>query len=122
MAFILPTFNLQADVFTWQATPTWAGPRLTVDCQLRAPGMSNAGISVAPIGTGPVMIMLVPALTDIRDYYTTPGNHPDYIEVPPGSGRRYAVQICDDVGKGFPNEHRYATLIKFSNIWPIPMP
>jgi hypothetical protein len=122
MAFVLPTFNLQANVFTWSNPPDYTNPRLTTDCQLRAPSMTVASSSLAPPGNSPGMILLVPALTDIRDHFSTPGTHGDFIEVPAGSGRMYHAAVMDDVGKGFPNEHRFVVLWKIQFIQPVPFP
>lgn len=122
MAFVLPTFNLQADVYTWANPPDWTAPRITVDCQLRAPSMTNIGSSIGQPNIVPCMTLLVPPLTDIRDHWSTPGTHGDYIEVPPASGRRYYALAMDDVGKGFPNEHRWVILVKLQFIQPVPFP
>jgi len=122
MAFVLPTFNLQANIYTWSNPQAYVTPRLTVDCQLRAPSMTVASTSINPGGTYSGMVLLVPPLTDLRDHFSSPGTHGDSIEVPAGSGRFYYCLFCDDVGKGFPNEHRFAILFKTQYIWPVPMP
>lgn len=63
--------------------------------------------------------LLLPALTDIRDYSSTTGS--DSVECPVGSGRFYLVDYVDDLGKGFPNEHRFALMEKLIP-WPTPIP
>jgi len=86
----------------------------------------------APVNSGSgydAMTLLCPASTDIRDHHCT-GQPIDMIEAPAGSGRWYVVFSVDDVGKGFSNEYRYASLMKYSNnpvianmpFWPAPIP
>ena len=121
LAFILPTFNLEATIHTW-TQDAWPWPiRGETICQLRAPDMSVCSVFS---GSGQVltgMVLLCPKGTDIRDFYTAPGTHPDQIEVPKGSGRVYAVTYSDDIAKGFDNEHRFAVLRKVL-VWPTVMP
>lgn len=74
--------------------------------------------------------LLVPALTDIRD--NSCGTRADVVEVPADTRRWYNVSSVDDVGKGFPNEFRVATLAKGGwfgdwvtygfTPWPAPIP
>lgn len=122
MAFVLPTFNQTADIYTWNP----AGPptviRFNVECQIRPPAMTNASAAVVSASSHCGMVLLVPKETDIRDFYTTPGNNPDVIECPPGSGRKYIAYFVDDVAKGFANEHRFVILQKYGFSWPIPIP
>ena len=122
MAFILPTFNMEASIHTWQQNP-WPWPeRLRTICQLRAPDMANAAL-FAGSGTIPTgMVLIVPAGTDLRDFWTAPGTHPDAVECPPGSGRVYQITYSDDVAKGFDNEHRFAIMKKGIANWPTEMP
>jgi len=56
------------------------------------------------------MVLLTPAHTDLRDNASTGGH--DAVEVPSGSGRYYDVTYCDNIGMGFPNEHRAGVLQK----------
>jgi len=84
--------------------------------------MTVASASINTGGIHPGSVLLVAALTDLRDHFSTPGTHGDSIEVPAGSGRKYYCYIVDDVGKGFPNEHRYAILLKTQFIQPVPFP
>jgi len=122
MAFVLPTFNITADIYTWSTTGLPTTPRLTVDCQLRPPAMTNASSSVASSTFHCGMVMLVAKETDVRDYYCAPGNSPDVVQCPPGSGRWYTVYYVDDVAKGFANEHRFVILQKYGFVWPTPIP
>lgn len=123
MAFVLPTFNLECQIYTF---PYEVGeqPRLTVKCQLRAP---NSGSPIYTSGLFAVthgMMLLLPPGTDIRDGYSTPGNSSDYVRVPLGNSGLYSVLFVNDIGKGFPNEHRYAIISKVitPNYWPVPQP
>ncbi len=45
----------------------------------------------------------------------------DVVEAPAGSGRLYTVSYVNDSGAGFPNEHRFAVVIK-AVPWPAPLP
>ena len=131
MAFTLPTFNLSVDVYT--------GPWLGKVFRLATPG--NLAVSKRTMRQSedipapgvdqysPVPILLVPALTDLRWTLHSPSY--DVLEIPSGSGRWYAVQCVEDIGKGFPNEHRYAEVTQIDQrrstafagcVWPIPMP
>lgn len=122
MAFVLPTFNLDCDVYTF-GTLIPGTPRLTTPAQLRAPSMQFAGaIPVGSLGF-PAVCALFPPGTDIRDGVATPGNSSDFIDLPAGSGCWYFVIRVFDIAKGFPNEHRYAVISKATTmLWPVPMP
>lgn len=63
--------------------------------------------------------LLLPPLTDIQDCFNAGG--PDTVEAPAGSGRFYLVDMVDDLGKGFANEHRFALMEK-TGTWPSPIP
>jgi len=133
MAFTLPDFNLTVDVYT--------GPWLTKT--LRLSTLANLALSrrVLQIQGGfdpssavetltPLMTLLLPAGTDVRDRFQ--GGPYDLVDAPAGSGRWYVVAGVDDIGKGFPNEHRVALLAKVGAsldgtefaglVWPVPMP
>lgn len=122
MAFVLPTFNLECDVYTHVpfAVPTIV--RFTTECQLRPPSMNQASIVATSSTNHCGMVLLVPKDTDLRDDFSAPGNSPDAIQCPPGSGRWYQCAYVDDVAKGFANEHRFAILLKGLVNWPVPMP
>ncbi len=131
MAYSLPDFNLSCDIYT--------GPwltkvfRLTSDCNL-AIGRRGMFIPFDWANSGPLYTplpqLLVPALTDVRDSSCT--GESDVIECPAGSGRWYRVVGVDDLGKGFPNEHRFAFCAKIYDQmdharypglqWPTPIP
>lgn len=123
MAYILPTFNLTCDVYSFAVPPPGA-PRLTaVPCQLRAPSPNYSGIVQPSASQFTAMCLMVAAGTDLRDGFAGAFNTPDYVEVPAGTGRIYRVQLVDDIGKGFANEHRFCVLVKVtSQIWPVPIP
>lgn len=123
MPFIKPTFNLDADIFSF-AGNFGNPPRLTVKAQLRAPNMNSTTLGSGLLANVISLMMLVDAGTDIRDLYSAPINAPDWVEIPAGSGCRYQVLYVNDVGKGFPNEHRYVQLAKttIAGGWPVPIP
>jgi hypothetical protein len=74
--------------------------------------------------------LLLPPLTDIRD--NSCGTRSDVVECPADTRRWYNVSAVDDIGKGFDNEHRVATLQKGGwfgdwvtfgfTPWPAPIP
>lgn len=130
MAFTLPVFNLTCNI--------WRGPWLPLHpvdvvspCNL-AYGrrvQTNFGNFTGGPGSAVVMTLLLPPLTDVRSWVQSAD--PDAVEVPAGSGRYYRVEGVDDVGKGFANEHRAATLAQSSQllstiflgqVWPLPVP
>ncbi len=135
MAFTVPTFNLTCDIYDGpydsrvlrlSAVPCNLAMGRRVQLDFHDPTGFGFGAGTAAL--------LVPALTDIRDVaQLSPMTNPyDIVEVDPGSGRWYVVNSVDDVGKGFPNEYRFAFLAKLSSnsglanttglYWPIPMP
>jgi hypothetical protein len=132
MAFSVPTFNLVCKIYTGP----WPGVlRLSPFCNLatgrRVVWWGNGGNDSPTTLYGATPLLLVPPLTDIRD--SSCGPTPDFVEVPALSGRWYVVQMVDDVGKGFPNEYRLATIGKiFQGVngsldypglfWPTPIP
>jgi hypothetical protein len=128
MAFKLPTFNLrcnisQPDVADTPGIPD--APYRIVDqaCQLTygrrvqvasTGGTTEVGVLVL------TMNLLLPAGVDIRgpqDVVTF-----DMVEVPAGSGRWYRVYGVDDIGKGFSNEHRTASILALAKSWTPPYP
>jgi hypothetical protein len=77
------------------------------------------------------MYLLLPPHTDIRTAILR--GWYDVVECPAGSSRWYITIFVDDVGKGFPNEFRFAELSQISDslnttptytgaTWPVPMP
>lgn len=120
MAFVLPTFNLQCNIYTGAQFAD--APRLTVACNLAWGKRVNGALAQEFSGhpsSFAVMTLLLPSLTDIRDTFNSSGS--DGVECPAGSGRWYFVDQVDDLGKGFPNEHRGAILEKAGS-WPTPVP
>lgn len=123
MAFVIPTFNLVCDIFSAAAPPP-AAPRIAGQvCQLRAPSVQAQNLGNGLLAITQTIALILPKGTDIRDQYCTPINSSDIVELPPGTGCRYQVLWVNDIGRGFPNEHRYATLAKISSgPWPTPIP
>ena len=127
--FVVPNFNLVCDVWTWPAQSLFPAlpvgpPRLAgVPCALVYGQRTNVASTG---GTGIVgvplqqMSLLLPVGTDIRGPQDSVG--PDAVECPPGSGRFYAVTFVDDIGKGYGNEHRTATLFAGAGMWVAPYP
>lgn len=120
MAFVLPTFNLTCNIFTNGLG--WGPLRLSSPCNLAYSKRVNQMVSE---GFFPVnAALLLPALTDIRGPLNASGF--DGVECPAGSGRWYIVSGVEDIGKGFANEHRCATLRPSGGpggvLWPTPIP
>ena len=127
MSFTVPTFNLEANLYTgWNLVSDWGPLRATVKCNLawgrRFQNYAQNGNFEAGV---PTMSLLLPAGTDIRDGSQV-GGLADGVECPAGSGRWYGVVGVDDVGRGFLNEFRVALLIKSPGPhlepWPVPIP
>jgi len=131
LSFSIPEFPLNCGVYTgpWLAKAY----RTDMVCNLAW------GKRVSTIATGfagatdlaqTCMTLLLPAGSDVRDVCCNGVN--DIIEVPAGSGRWYQVSVVDDIGKGFPNEHRGAVIVKIAEpldptgfaglFWPTPVP
>jgi len=132
-SFALPAFNLLANVWhdPGRVPNLYPPPHLTVNCNLangRVSHVLNSQERLINQNTlGASGSVLFPKDTDIRDAACF--RHPDAIEIPAGSGRFYWVAFCDDIAKGFPNEHRWAICPKlftdgrfWDYRWPIPMP
>lgn len=119
--YVLPAFNLAVNIWRFGVLTT-APPSVTALGNLSpgrivgiAPGkLSSTG---SPVQGG--MWLRLPAATDVRDGKAPAGA--DTIEVPAGSGRFYTAGWVDDIGLGFPNEHRFAELIGITP-WPVPFP
>ncbi len=121
MAYRLPNFNILCDIYFHNLWPT--SPRfVNVPCQLRHPEHVTSGQ-----GTGsqderaPMMLLLLPKLTDVRDSWSTSPGHGDIVVCPAGTTRSYYVEYVDDVAKGFLNEYRVAYLFK-QGAWVAPVP
>jgi hypothetical protein len=121
MAFSVPTFNLTCNIWRGASGPP-APPSVVAECNLawgRRVSHFPSGLGVDPASA---MTLLLPVGTDIRSLVCATGS--DWVEVPAGTGRFYVVLGVDDVGKGFPNEHRAALLLPTDNFgpWPSPIP
>lgn len=130
MAFILPDFNLLCDVYRGP----WATRAIAVaglECNLAFSRRQQLPTAFENDNEwSPIMSLLVPAGSDIRSLVNAAVQ--DVVECPAGSGRWYQVGGVDDIGKGFPNEHRCALLFQISEAmfgapyvglaWPAPMP
>lgn len=132
MAFFIPEMPLPCDVYD--------GPWVTRVFREQIFGNLALGKRVAPnfgsygnSSESPASVLtmlLIPALTDVRSRMQVAD--PDVLEIPSGSGRWYKAESVDDIGKGFPNEHRYVLLAQLSEaidpvkaaglFWPVPMP
>ena len=127
MPYSLPTFNLAVNIWR-NAAPPPAPPAVVTFGNL-TPGKRTIAFqkpaNIAAIDTVFLHFLLLPAHTDIRaDVFT--GNN-DIVEVPAGTGRYYTVSHVEDVGKGFPNEHRMAWVEQDHSgasglPWPYPTP
>jgi hypothetical protein len=124
MPFVIPNFNLTYNVWTGTIFVPSAIIPVGVPRSVNQPGALVLGRRVnmtSSGGTGsqgfPVMTMnlLTPKGTDIRGPQSGPL---DQVECPPGSGRFYFVVGVDDIGKGYPNEHRTASLYAASPVGP----
>lgn len=123
MAFVLPTFNLTCDIYSWGSTIPGTPRIANQPCQLRAPSLTTRTSLTGLTVGGMTSYLLLPPGVDIRDMNSTPISSGDFVEVPSGSGRVYLVIYVDDIARGFPNEHRLAILTKnVSFPWPVPTP
>jgi len=117
MAFRTPTFNLTVNM--WRFPNVFANPP-TATFQANLSHGKRIMLMTGTILANPgklqhnfkvLMELLCPKLTDLvpSDYQAF--GPIDMVEVPAGSGRFYYVYHVDDVGKGFLNEYRLATLL-----------
>lgn len=128
MAFRPPVFNLFCNIYTMVPPNTPAipsgSPRLEHQaCQLtygrRVNVISTGGTTAAGVIVL-TMNLLLPKGVDIRGPQDTVSA--DMVEVPEASGRWYAVVAVDDIGKGFNNEHRSASIFALVGTWVPPYP
>jgi hypothetical protein len=135
MPFVLPTFNLVCNI--WRQTPGSFPPVVAPDVVAPCNLALGRRVTRSPTSVfdrevwGISMTLLVPPGTDIRDGSVDLVLGGDWVEVPAGTGRFYFTNYVDDLGKGFPNEHRFAVLIKACDadgggyagyVWPAPIP
>lgn len=129
MTYRLPTFNLTFNAWSWPAYSLVPAIPVGLPRVAAAPCALVFGRRVNVASTGgtgtpgiPIvgMSLLVPMLTDIRGNADTVG--PDLVECPAGSGRWYGLENVDDIGKGWPNEHRTGSLFAAIQMWVAPYP
>lgn len=118
MAFVLPTFNLDYNLWHGPSVPPSDPVDATGVCQLRGANHTAACVNPTSALAAQAYALFGP-LEDVRDQNNPNGS--DFIEIPAGSARYYQIMVVDDVAKGFTNEHRYAILNKYG-FWPIPIP
>jgi hypothetical protein len=121
MGFSVPNFNLNCNIWHPPATPPGA-PSLTEKGNLAWGKRVSSSQGLYTGDSEPVMTLLLPPGTDVRGPQNASG--PSAVEVPAGSGRFYTVIGVDDIGKGFPNEHRAASIAWTTayGTWPAPIP
>jgi len=123
MAFRLPNFPLFCDVYDSAGPftiPTTTPRMPNVRCQLRYLKIPQVANGIPWQGQSSILLLVDP-FTDIR--MNQPGQLPDWIECPPGTGRWYTVSSVDDIAKGFSNEHRAVAMVSRTDVigtWPIP--
>lgn len=139
MPFVIPQMPLLCQVWhNWVASAEkYTVPNMSnLPCNL-SQGRRSLDVSSEPTKTifgitcyGLVTELMVPKLTDIRGWISTPVLQ-DLIECPQGSKRLYSVLAVDDVGKGFANEYRLVLMCRvqqamvFSDMTvavPVPLP
>ena len=111
MAFILPTFNINANLWTKPTVPP-AAPTFATTCNM-ANGQRQASrdwvaanLLLDSLYFLYEVQLLFPKLTDVRGRNSVSG--PSIVEAPAGSGVMWEVRWVYDAGKGFANEHRVA--------------
>jgi hypothetical protein len=120
MSFTIPSFPLAVNIWRNGSGPPAVPDVVTVGNLTWGRRVTTA--TGVPNDASPdtlLALLLVPALTDVRDISTPSGA--DLVEVPAGSGRLYQAKQVDDIGKGFANEHRFAVIYKLFP-WPQPIP
>lgn len=122
MAYVLPTLNIDVNIWPSNAVPPVGAPSVQCKANL-AWGKRTAVPSTGGTATLGVVLMtmtlLLPKATNIF-------GDPDLnvcccVEAPAGTARFYLVAFVDDIGRGFANEHRAAILVQ-KLPWPIPIP
>lgn len=116
--YVIPVFNV--NVAFWRFGTSIANPPDVLALGNLSPGKivsGDKGSDASPIGQS--MWLRLPKGTDAQDLKNGVG--PDTCECPYTSGRFYVVEIVDDIGGGFANEHRFAVLGGVGT-WPTPFP
>jgi hypothetical protein len=146
VAYTLPTFNLNVNIWQWGSDVANPADATCVGCLV---GGHHGVVSLGPINpgnlaqvqfslktSGQMMCLLVPKGTDLRPPPVTLSQWGSCVEVPAGTLRYYAVIQVDDIGRGFANEHRFALLVPLTGAvqgifstswnqpadWPTPIP
>lgn len=128
MAFHQPNFNLLANVTTCDvpgvpAIPIGAIRLPNQPCALvygkRSANSSSGGTTLPGIPVETINV-LFPKGTDVRGPQDTVSF--DMIECPAGTGRWYMCVFLDDIGKGYLNEHRTASVFALQGSWLAPYP
>lgn len=128
MAFKLPSFNLlcnisQPDIQGEAMIPSPPYRLADQPCQLtygRRVQVASTG-GTTEVGTLTLsMNLLLPKGVDVRGPQDIQSF--DMVECPAGSGRWYQVFGVDDIGKGFSNEHRTASIFALAGTWVPPYP
>jgi hypothetical protein len=127
MAYVIPSFNLSANIWRFGHNPLTTDPDTDSVCALvygrRVQTLAILSSRLpneftTPPGEVMTMDLLLPAGTDIRGTQDTVGC--DIVEVPAGTGRYYWSLTVDDIGKGWPNEHRIAKIVAVLGSWVAP--
>jgi len=122
--FVVPQFNLVCDIWTGPPVtgpfvPPAGAPRLAgQSCALVYGSRTNVSSTGGTTSAGvalQTMNLLLPGGTDVRG--PQDATAVDVVECPTGSGRWYAVTFVDDIGKGWANEHRTASLQAIEKSW-----
>lgn len=121
MGFTVPNFNLSVNIWRNASGPP-ATPDVVVMGNLAYGRRTNSVQGLYVADHEPVLQLLLPPGTDIRGPQCA--SLADWVEVPAGTGRIYLVFGVDDSGKGWPNEHRVASISWSTNFgaWPAPIP
>lgn len=124
MAYVTPQFNLECTLYTSNIVANLRLDHVPCNLAFSKRVQIGQGIGDPTFALSGVMFLLLPVGTDVRGPLNATGS--DGVECPRGSGRWYVVGWVDDVGKGFPNEHRcavlYQALVPPAGSWPTPIP
>src|SRR3974390_3553364 len=110
MSYTVPEFNLTVNVWHFPHKPP-DPPAIIIKANLAWGRRISLASTAFVAGTTAFMQLLVPPGTDLRTPVQN-GPGPDLFEAPAGSGRFYESAFVDDIGKGFPNEHRIAIVFQ----------
>lgn len=116
MAYVVPSFNLQALIFDNDGAGNYTNRIVGQPCCLSTGRRVNVATNVSGVKGGPLQAfpitteIMFPALTDLHTAFN--GFFPDVIECPMGTGRYYMLADFEDVAKGRNNEYRLAWCFK----------